>query len=292
MRQFLRQFAMVPIRWADRYLSIVSRRWPGLAAESNDLTYQRLQSLTSVVPYSRQGKSFTMSLRVPNEVCRYRAETFETKEPETLKWIDQFGGQGAFYDIGANVGLYSLYYAQTKPGRVYAFEPSALNLRLLSLNVSDNGLASRVIIVPSPLTASNEIASFRLSMLDEGGSMSTFGQDFGHDGSPLQSVLEYDTIGLTLDFMLASGLVRETPSLMKIDVDGLEHLILRGAEKVLASQNLRSILIEVNEEFRELAHEVRRILEAAGFQMLVREHSEMFEHGAFSHTFNQVWVRG
>ena len=292
MRQFLRQFAMVPIRLADRYLSIVSRRWPGLAAESNDLTYQRLQSLTSVVTYSRQGKSFTMSLRVPNEVCRYRAETFETKEPETLKWIDQFGGPGAFYDIGANVGVYSLYYAQTKPGRVYAFEPSALNLRLLSLNVSDNGLASRVIIVPSPLTASNEIASFRLSMLDEGGSMSTFGQDFGHDGSPLQSVLEYDTIGLTLDFMLASGLVRETPSLMKIDVDGLEHLILRGAEKVLASQNLRSILIEVNEEFRELAHEVRRILEAAGFQMLVREHSEMFEHGAFSHTFNQVWVRG
>ena len=283
---------MLPVRLTDRYLSIVSRRWPGLAAESNDLTYQRLQSLTSVVTYSRQGKSFTLSLRVPNEVCRYRAETFETKEPETLRWIDQFGGQGAFYDIGANVGLYSLYYAQTKPGRVYAFEPSALNLRLLSLNVSDNGLASRIIIVPSPLTESNEIASFRLSMLDEGGSMSTFGQDFGHDGSPLQSVLEYDTIGMTLDFMLASGLVSETPSLIKIDVDGLEHLILRGAEKVLASQSLRSILIEVNEEFRELAQEVRRILEAAGFQMKEREHSGMFEDGTFSHTFNQVWVRG
>lgn len=282
---------MLPIRLADRYLSIVSRRWPGLAAESNDLTYRRLQTLTSVVTYSRQGKSFTLSLRVPNEVCRYRAETFETKEPETLRWIDQFGGQGAFYDIGANVGLYSLYYAQTKPGRVYAFEPSALNLRLLSLNVSDNGLASRIIIVPSPLTESNEIASFRLSMLDEGGSMSTFGQDFGHDGSPLQSVLEYDTIGMTLDFMLASGLVSETPSLIKIDVDGLEHLILRGAEKVLASQSLLSILIEVNEEFRELAQEVRRILEAAGFQMMECEHSGMFEHGAFSHTFNQVWVR-
>ncbi len=292
MRQFFRKLAMLPVRLTDRYLSIVSRRWPGLAAESNDLTYQRLQSLTSVVTYSRQGKSFTLSLRVPNEVCRYRAETFETKEPETLRWIDQFGGQGAFYDIGANVGLYSLYYAQTQPGRVYAFEPSALNLRLLSLNVSDNGLASRIIIVPSPLTESNEIASFRLSMLDEGGSMSTFGQDFGHDGSPLQSVLEYDTIGTTLDFMLASGLVSEAPSLIKIDVDGLEHLILRGAEKVLAIRSLRSILIEVNEDFRELAREVRQVLEAAGFQMMEREHSGMFEHSAFSHTFNQVWVRG
>ncbi len=158
-----------------------------------------------------------------------------------MRWIDQFGGDGAFYDIGANVGLYSLYYASSKSGRVYAFEPSTLNLRLLSLNVSDNGLASRITIVPSPLTDSNEIATFRLSMLDEGGSMSSFGQVFGHDGSRLQTVLEYDTIGVTLDFMLASGLLREAPSLIKIDVDGIEHLVLRGAEKVLASQSLRSI---------------------------------------------------
>lgn len=283
---------MLPVRFTDRYLSILFRRWPGLAAESHDLTFERLQSLTSVVTYSCQGKSFTLSLRVPNEVCRYRAETFETKEPETLRWIDQFGGEGAFYDIGANVGLYSLYYAQTKPGRVYAFEPSAPNIRLLSLNVSDNGLSSRIIIVPSPLTESSGIASFRLSMRDEGGSMSTFGQDFGHDGSPIQSVLEYETIGMTLDFMLSSDLLSEPPCLIKIDVDGLEHLILRGAEKVLASEGLCSILIEVNEDFRELAQEVRQILGDAGFRMTEREHSGMFEHGAFSRTFNQVWVRG
>lgn len=282
---------MLPTRLTDRYLSVLSRRWPGLAAESNDLTYQRLQSLTSVVTYIRQDNSLTLSLRVPNEVCRYRAETFETKEPETLRWIDQFGGEGAFYDIGANVGLYSLYYAQTKPGRVYAFEPSALNLRLLSLNISDNHLASRIVIVPNPLTETSEIASFRLSMLDEGGSMSTFGQDFGHDGSPIKSVLEYDTIAMSLDFMLTSGLLSEPPSLIKIDVDGIEHLILRGAQTVLASQSLRSILIEVNEDFRELCQEVCRILEAAGFRMMEREHSGMFEHGAFSRTFNQVWVR-
>ena len=291
MRQLLRKFAALPIRFTDRYISIMSRRWPGLAAESNDVSYLRLQSLRSVVTYSCRGKSFTLSLRTPNAVCRYRAETFETKEPETLRWIDQFGGEGAFYDIGANVGLYSLYYAQTNSGRVYAFEPSALNLRLLSLNVSDNGLTSQIVIVPSPLTESNEIASFHLSMLDEGGSMSTFGRDFGHDGSRLQTVLEYDTIGLTLDFMLASGLVSQPPSLMKIDVDGIEHLILRGAKSVLANESLRSILIEVNEDFRELAREVRQILEMAGFEMMERDHSEMFEHGAFSRTFNQVWVR-
>lgn len=282
---------MLPTRLTDRYLSVLSRRWPGLAAESNDLTYQRLQSLTSVVTYSRQGKSYTLSLRVPNEVCRYRAETFETKEPETLRWIDQFGGEGAFYDIGANVGLYSLYYAQTKPGRVYAFEPSAFNLRLLSLNISDNHLASRIVIVPSPLTERNGIASFQLAMLDEGGSMSTFGQDFGHDGSPPKSVLEYDTIGMSLDFMLTSGLLSEPPSLIKIDVDGIEHLILRGAREALNTPSLRSVLIEVNEDFHDLAQEVCRILEAAGFRMMEREHADMFDQGDFSRTFNQVWMR-
>jgi len=115
-----------------------------------------------------------------------------------LRGSDQFGGEGAFYDIGANVDPYSLYYAQTNPGRVFAFEPSALNLCPLSLNVSDNGLASRVIIVLGLPMESNDIAFFRLSMLDEGGSMSTLAQDFGHNGSPLQSLLGYDRVGMTL----------------------------------------------------------------------------------------------
>ena len=96
---------MLPVKFTDRYLSVLSQRWPGLAAESNDLSYQRLQSLMSVVTFSGQGKSSTLSLRIPNAVCRYRAETFEIKEPETLEWIDEYGGDGAFYDVGANVGL-------------------------------------------------------------------------------------------------------------------------------------------------------------------------------------------
>jgi len=291
VKHFVRKLAMLPAKLNDRYLSALSRKWPGLAAESNDLAYARLQGLTSAVTYKRGDDALTLNLRVPNQVCRWRAETFETKEPETLRWIDEFGGEGAFYDIGANVGLYSLYFVQTKPGRAYAFEPSALNLRLLSFNVSDNGFGSRIVIVPNPLTESNEIASFQLSMLDEGGSMSSFGQGFGHDGSPHQSVLEYETVGMSLDFMLSSGLLSEPPCMIKIDVDGIEHLILRGGLTVLANPTLRSILIEVNEDFCELAQEVRRVLESAGFRMTEREHSATFAVGAFSHTYNQIWVR-
>ena len=291
MKRNLRKLALFPSRFSERYLSLTSRRWPGLSASVDDRAYARIQSLKTTVFHDSPGGSITLTLRIPNQVCRYRAETFSSKEPETLRWIDEFGGEGAFYDIGANVGLFSLYYARTKAGRVYAFEPSALNLRLLSLNVSDNDLSSRIVIVPSPLAERNEIATFQLSMLEEGGSMSTFGQDFGHDGAPLQSRLAYDTIGMSLDFMLASGLLSEPPSMMKIDVDGIEHLILRGAQETLTAPSLRSVLIEVNEDFRGLAQEVQQILESSGFRMREREHSQMFDEGDFSRTFNQVWIR-
>ena len=291
MRQLLRKLALVPIKFTDRYLSVLSRRWPGLAAESNDLSYQRLQSLASTVTYSRQGKSLTLSLRIPNAVCRYRAETFETKEPETLKWIDEYGGDGAFYDIGANVGLYSLYFALTQSGSVFAFEPSALNLRLLAQNISDNGLEERIAIVPVALSDKNQFASFRLSMLEEGGSMSTFGELFGHDGESLSVEMAYETLGMSLDFMLESGLISEPPALLKIDVDGIEHLILRGARNALAGTTLRSILIEVNEEFTDLRLEVQQTLRDLGFELRERRRSEIFDDGQFASSFNQIWVR-
>ena len=291
MRQLLRKLALVPIKFTDRYLSVLSRRWPGLAAESNDLSYRRLQSLASTVTYSRQGKSLTLSLRIPNAVCRYRAETFETKEPETLKWIDEYGGDGAFYDIGANVGLYSLYFALTQSGSVFAFEPSALNLRLLAQNISDNGLEERIAIVPVALSDKNQFASFRLSMLEEGGSMSTFGELFGHDGESLSVEMAYETLGMSLDFMLESGLISEPPALLKIDVDGIEHLILRGARNALAGTTLRSILIEVNEEFTDLRLEVQQTLRDLGFELRERRRSEIFDDGQFASSFNQIWVR-
>ena len=46
------------------------------------------------------------------------------------------------------------------------------------------------------------------------------------------------------------------PSLIKIDVDGIEHLILRGAKKTLRNETCKSISIEVNENFQIQADEV------------------------------------
>ena len=78
---------------------------------------------------------------VPTQVAGYRVKTFFTKEPETIEWINKNGSERkVFLDIGANMGVYSLYYAKKFGGKVFSFEPSFKNLELLSKNIKINSL--------------------------------------------------------------------------------------------------------------------------------------------------------
>jgi hypothetical protein len=47
----------------------------------------------------------------PSETSLWRAETLLTKEPETIEWIETFNEESVFWDVGANIGVYSLYAA-------------------------------------------------------------------------------------------------------------------------------------------------------------------------------------
>ncbi len=58
-----------------------------------------------------------------NELEEYRADSFYTKEPETVAWIDSFNDNEIFFDIGANIGIYSLYASITHSCKTFCFEP-------------------------------------------------------------------------------------------------------------------------------------------------------------------------
>ena len=88
----------------------------------------------------------------PNSLCDWRASTFSTKEPETLEWIDSIPKDSILWDVGANIGLYSVYAAKKRNCRVWAFEPSVFNLELLARNIFANGLTNQVCIVPVALS--------------------------------------------------------------------------------------------------------------------------------------------
>ena len=74
--------------------------------KNNNLRHQ------TVTHKSKNGDTFNATFFTPNAICQFRADTFSTKEPEMLEWIDDYGDNGVFFDIGANIGLYSVYFAK------------------------------------------------------------------------------------------------------------------------------------------------------------------------------------
>jgi FkbM family methyltransferase len=293
MKKFLRSLLLWPAALTNSYFKVLGELRPAWVSVFSDQIYAQQLAETTLVTHesSNNNQQVTLILHTPNTVCRWRAESFSTKEPETLAWIDEYGGHGAFFDVGANVGLYSLYYAKLYSDQVYAFEPSVFNLGILVKNVYTNSMSDRINVVPIPLSAKDQIAELRMSGMEEGGALSSFGVSFGHDGRSLDAQMTYRMPGLSLDSMLASKMISELPSLIKIDVDGIEHLILSGASLTLRAPTLVSVLVEVNDEFRELASEVARHLTEAGFAIEGKYHAKMFDSGRFATSFNQIWVR-
>jgi FkbM family methyltransferase len=269
------------------YDSVLSSIFPQLRGVGRQ---QLIDYIDNDIKLTNHG-STSFQLYTPNRICNFRHQTFSTKEPEMIEWIEEYGG-GVFFDIGANIGIYSLYYAQAKEGNIYSFEPSVFNLRQLAKNISVNELSERITIVSNPLSETTGTAKFINGSADEGGALSAFGVEYGYNGEPIISDITYSVLGFSLDDLFEKNVLTEIPSLIKIDVDGIEHLILKGATKTLKSEKVKSLFIEVNDDFKEQAHQVKNILESAGFVLKEKRNSEMLARSElFGRTYNQIWVR-
>jgi len=233
-----------------------------------------------------QGLNLVFS--IPNELNKFRIDTFSTKEPETLAWIDGMPRGAVVWDIGANVGLYSCYAAKRRACKVFAFEPSVFNLELLARNIFLNNLTELVTIIPLPLCEALTVNTLNMSTTEWGGALSSFGQDYGYDGQTLNKVFQFRTIGLSMSDVLEFFEIPQ-PDYIKMDVDGIEHLILRGGLPIL--KQVQSLLIEINDEFVEQAKNSADYLKGAGLSLTEKSHSEMVEDSLFGSAFNQIWTR-
>lgn len=98
----------------------------------------------------------------------WRAATLHEKEPEMIAWLDRMEEKSVFWDIGANIGLYSIY-AGKRDMKVYAFEPSALNTCLISKNIELNGMKNNVIMYPIAISDYHEFGYLNMSTTNWGG---------------------------------------------------------------------------------------------------------------------------
>lgn len=203
------------------------------------------------------------TLRNFGHMTRMRAETFSTKEPETLAWIDGFAAHAKLLDIGANVGVYSLY-AGIRGHEVRCIEPDALNFALLNLNIADNGLGGRVVAYPFSIHSETKVAELNVGEYRWGGARSSFDRNVNWKGEELGEGFSQGSPGITVDdFTARTGFV---PDHIKIDVDGNELMVLQGARSTLSNPQCRSILVEMFDRHDEY-QACLDIIEGSGFRL-------------------------
>jgi FkbM family methyltransferase len=209
------------------------------------------------------------------------------KEPETVAWIERYAGQGdVLYDIGANVGAYSLVAASRQGVRVYAFEPAFPNFTQLSRNVILNGYSGRVIPLHVALHDSTGLVEFNFSDLTAGTALHSLGGDVDQKGNRFTPAASQPVLAFRLeDFVRQFRLPK--PTLVKLDVDGHERSVIEGAVEVLSSGCLRSLLVELEPSHPDAAA-CRRHLEQLGLQEVA-----CYAHGEGPDaTVNAVFARG
>ena len=192
---------------------------------------------------------------------------FFDDEPDTLEWIDQSLTPGSIlWDIGGNIGLYTMY-ASMKPGvTIYAFEPSAFNFALLVEHVALNKKDAQVNPLCLALSDQTGVFPLHLANLSVGRAGNALHEARNQDGA-FQAVFRQSVPGMRGDDAVKL-LNIPTPTHIKLDVDGIEGPILAGMPNILKS--VREVLVEVEGD-NEIHFDDRigKPLQAAGLTELI-----------------------
>ena len=186
----------------------------------------------------------TMSVDTPHSMVSVvllgssggRAMTMLTRQPATIAWINGFEANSVFWDVGANIGVYTLYAALRRDIRVAAFEPAAVNYFLLSANCEANKFDDRVQCLLVGLGRERSVARLEVSQFVAGKSFSFLGKDQPYMGRQAALVMSMDQ--LIEDYGLAC------PNYIKIDVPGISEDVISGGERC-ARKDVREIHIEL-----------------------------------------------
>lgn len=208
--------------------------------------------------------AYTFRPKTRNDLFRYTS--FFSKEEGTLAWLRDNVREGTvFCDIGANVGLYSLYAARRAPGvRVVSFEPHKINFATLVENILLNRLDG--VVQPMAVPLDNQSGWFHLNYhsAESGTSMSQLGHNTLAGDRAFTPKLKELVHAVTLDSLVASGQV-PAPDMIKIDVDGNETRILEGMQELLKSaRGPKSLQVEINPGRRG---EVVALMERCGYRL-------------------------
>jgi FkbM family methyltransferase len=198
-----------------------------------------------------------------DEERRYRLRNPD-KEPWTIEWLRTYVRRDdVLYDIGANVGVFSLIAALDIRARVIAFEPGFANYARLCENIHLNGCAKTITPLPWLLANKPGVFPFEYRSLSPGQSRHVMREGSGSPEAEAGLIYVQPMTGVSLDSAI-DLFALPVPHHIKLDVDGAEALVLEGAEHTLACPDLRSVLVEAT---ADTGQEVTSRLERAGLRL-------------------------
>lgn len=227
-----------------------------------------------------------MHFFTPNKHVAWRIETLYTKEPDTIEWLQGMEKGATLFDIGANIGQYTVFAAYHGL-KVHAFEPESQNFALLNRNIALNRLEN-VTAWPFCLDIQTKIAPLHLSSLIAGGSCHAFDKNLDFRGETKDFPHKQGSISIAMDaFADQFGF----PDYIKIDVDGFEHRVCGGAHRCLT--HARSVLVEINTHYPEHMTLAERLQSDYGFHIdQAQIDAAQRTEGTFAGVGNWIFFKG
>ena len=202
---------------------------------------------------------------VSNKTTTARVKKIWKKEPITIEWMNGIKKDDIVIDIGANIGMYTLMSGVGREAIVYGFEPAASNYHLLLKNIKLNSMHNRIKTYCAGVLDYDGFSDLNIDdEVDDtlGGSNYSVDEEVGFDLKPMRVGFKQGINVITLDSFCRK--MKIIPDHIKIDVDGLEHRVIKGALESIAQA--KTVIIELNTNLKE--HKVLvSLIKSLGFKL-------------------------
>jgi len=203
-------------------------------------------------------------------------------EPDTAAWIDSIPQDGVLWDIGANIGFFTLYAASllSRDGvRVVAFEPAAANYGALNRNIEWNAMGNHAVAYCVALAGTTRTGRLNMDVDGGGTDAGCFYNGFESEVRPFDRIItpqfRQSSVGFSIDDFV-DMFQPPLPTHVKLDVDNIEAQILRGGRRTLSAHSVQSIILEMEGDLDSPRNrELFAVMAELGFAPLPKQSPEL-----------------
>ena len=154
-------------------------------------------------------------------------------------------------DVGANMGFYTIWMSKFigPNGKIFSFEPDALNYQRLQKNVAINHLSTPVTVVQKGVSCVSGVSAFTKGLDGE-----------NHIALTRQhGTVDIETV--TLDEYMHTNQVQNL-AYVKVDVEGFELAVIKGACNYMKGKKIKILQLEINQTLQNSGTHIQDLLAA------------------------------